>query len=108
MKKQSIIFSEISAFLESSRSLIKYKKRVKIQFTFLKLADESLQMYLIAVREKRKHCYIVYDSSLFCYAFCDQKLPIKKIIAWGRMYKKLFYIEKWQEIDAKKFCYEYF
>ncbi|KRH92570.1 hypothetical protein M153_4320000152 [Pseudoloma neurophilia] len=102
--------SFLSDLFESSRTLLKLPpRRVKTKINFLKEKDNSLKQYFVIVYKKKTHCYIVNDSTIFCYAFTKLKLPVKKkICIWAKFYKNWLYIEKYQKYDAKKFCYEYF
>lgn len=110
-KKISILLSELSEIFENSLSLLKYpRKRIKTHLSFLKDGDSTVRMYFVNVYQKKKYAYVIYDSTVFCYAFSDFDLPLtKRITVWGRFYrKKWFYIEKWEYLDPKKFCYEFF
>lgn len=111
MNSFSSLLSNLSSILDKTFIILRYpRKPVRSKLSFLKYADESLKMYFITIYRKRKYCWVVYDSTYFIYAFYDENLPENgKIKVWGRVYrKKWLYIEKWEHIDHKKLCYEYF
>lgn len=109
MNEESFI-SDTAILLDSSFAILQYPiKRFKTKLYFLEYADDSLRLYFITVYKKLKIFYIVYDATVFCYAYCSEKLPYNRRIAvWANFKnKKLLFIVKYREIDSKKFCYEY-
>ncbi|ELQ75010.1 hypothetical protein THOM_2052 [Trachipleistophora hominis] len=110
-KKLSLLISELSTILEDSFTLSKYPRpRTKMAFNFLKFADDSIRLFLITVCVRKKNYYIVFDSTIYCYAFYDEFIPMdKRIMVWGRVYGgKWMIIMQWKYIDAKKICYDFF
>lgn len=111
MTSDGSFISDSSIILDSSFTILQYPiRRVRIKLSFLKHTDDSLRLYFITVYRRKRNFYIVYDATMFCYAKSTQILPIdKRIAVWANFCNnKTLYIVKYHEIDAKKYCYEYF
>lgn len=110
-KQQSYLISELTTILEDSCVLQTYSRpKTKITFNFLKFADNSIQLFLITVSSKKRECYVVFDSTIYCYAFYEDYIPLNiRLMVWGRVYnRKWLVITKWTFLCAKKLCYEFF
>lgn len=107
----SMLVSELSSMLETSLVLNKYPRpRTKIIFSFLKFADDSIQSFFITVYIKKKNYFIVFDSTIYCYAFYDGFIPKNvRLMIWGRVFHgKWLEIIEWKIISEKKFCFDFF